>query len=261
MNPEDITGLPQFVVNILDSSPAEHDIEALNGDDRLRVYQKEPRVTDAGTAILNGMLFQYGGLNDGKAFYSGRVGDESYNIIWIADPGQWWIVPDGESSPAYSSDSDVDFPWLALVDSWEVGDFGDEPAPTELQIAVRGYNATVDEITAAASIPYDLAAQVVGAPGSSAVVLRFIAVRAFTLLAAGQRGTAGTAATAQTDFIVAVNGVTKATLRFAAAGVTISVVGGTAATIAAGDIITITAPASADGTLADIGFTLTGTLL
>lgn len=111
------------------------------------------------------------------------------------------------------------------------------------------------------SVPYDLACQVVGIPSASAVVLRFIAVRAFTLAASGQRGTAGVAATAQTDFIVAVNAVTKATLRFAAAGVTISVVGGTAATIAAGDIITITAPGSPDATLADIGFTLTGTML
>lgn len=112
-----------------------------------------------------------------------------------------------------------------------------------------------------AGLPYDLACQVVGVPDASAVVLRFIAVRAFTLSASGQRGTAGVAATAQTDFIVAVNGVTKATLRFAASGVTISVVGGTAATIAAGDIITITAPGSADATLANIGFTLTGVLL
>lgn len=111
------------------------------------------------------------------------------------------------------------------------------------------------------SIPYDLACQFIGVPASSAVGLRFVAVRAFTLKASGQKGTAGTAATAQADFIVAVNGTTKATLRFAASGSTITVVGGVAAVIAAGDIITITAPASADGTLADIGFTLTGTLL
>lgn len=112
-----------------------------------------------------------------------------------------------------------------------------------------------------AGLPYDLACQIVGVPSASAVVLRFIAVRAFTLSASGQKGTAGTAATAQTDFIVAVNGVTKATLRFAASGVTISVVGGTAATIAAGDIILITAPASPDATLADIGLVLTGVFL
>lgn len=125
---------------------------------------------------------------------------------------------------------------------------------------------TVDQkgrltVASSGSVPYDLACQVVGAPTASAVVLRFIAIRAFTLSASGQRATAGTGATAQTDFIVAVNGVTKATLRFAIAGVTITVVGGTAATIAAGDIITITSPASPDATLADIGFTLTGVLI
>lgn len=116
-------------------------------------------------------------------------------------------------------------------------------------------------VTATTSIPYDLSCQFVGVPAASAVGLRFPAVRAFTLAASGQQGIAGTAATAQADFVVAVNGVTKATLRFAAAGTTASVVGGTAATIASGDIITITAPAGADATLADIGFTLTGTLL
>lgn len=111
-----------------------------------------------------------------------------------------------------------------------------------------------------AGTPYDLSTQIVGVPDASAVALRFIAVRAFTLSASGQRGTAGIAATAQADFLVAVNGVTKATLRFAALGTTITVVGGTAATIAAGDIVTITAPASPDATLANIGFTLTGVL-
>ncbi len=109
-------------------------------------------------------------------------------------------------------------------------------------------------------VPYDLYCQVAGKPASSLVMLRFIAVRAFTLSASGQRGTAAIAAAAQTDFIVAVNGVTKATLRFATSGTTITVVGGTAATIAAGNIITITAPAGQDASLADIGFTLAGVM-
>lgn len=111
------------------------------------------------------------------------------------------------------------------------------------------------------SVPYDLACQVDGAPANSAVVMRFKSPRAFTLAASGQQGVAQVAATAQADFIVAVGGVTKATLRFAAAGTVPSVVSGTVTTIAAGNIITITAPASADATLADIVFTLPGTCL
>lgn len=108
--------------------------------------------------------------------------------------------------------------------------------------------------------PYDLAAQVTGKPDSAAVVLKFVAVRAFTLLAAGHKASAGTGANAQADFILAVNGTTKATLRFAASGTTITIVGGTAAAIAIGDVITITAPTQ-DSALADIGFSLAGTLL
>ena len=131
------------------------------------------------------------------------------------------------------------------------------PRLTSAQIiAALGYTPI-----AITSVPYDLACQVTGVPDASAVILRFIADRAFTLAASGQRGTAGVAATAQTDFVVAVNAVTKATLRFAASGTTITVVGGTATTIAAGDIVTITAPASPDATLADLGFTLAGTCL
>lgn len=146
------------------------------------------------------------------------------------------------------------------------------PAPGEitppLAIADGGTNATTAAdartnlgVTATTDLPYDLSCQFVGVPTAAAVGLRFPAVRAFTLASSGQKGTAGTAATAQSDFLVKVNGTLKATLRFAAAGTTCTVVGGTAATIAAGDVITIEGPASPDATLADIGFTLTGTLL
>ncbi len=107
-------------------------------------------------------------------------------------------------------------------------------------------------------IPYDLACQVTGTPSADQEVLKFVAPRAFTLSGSGQQGEAGVAATAQTDFIVAVNGGTVATLRFAAAGANITVIGGTESPIDLGDIITITAPNSPDGTLADIAFTLPG---
>ncbi len=150
--------------------------------------------------------------------------------------------------------------------------FSQFPAPASitppLSIANGGTNSTTASaartalgVPATTSVPYDLSCQIVGKPGVSAVMLRFIADRAFTLAASGQKGTAAVAATAQADFIVAVNGTTKATLRFAGAGTTITVVGGTSATIASGDIITITAPGSQDATLSDIGFTLAGTLL
>lgn len=164
-------------------------------------------------------------------------------------------VPAGSGTSTGTNTGDQVLPTRASlsVDNTDNTSDANKPVSTATQTALNFKIAIT-------SVPYDIACQITGKPDASAVVLRFIAVRAFTLLASGQRGTAGTGATAQTDFKVAVNGATKATLRFAVEGVTITVVDGTAATIAVGDVITITAP-NQDATLADIGFTLTGTLL
>lgn len=108
------------------------------------------------------------------------------------------------------------------------------------------------------AIPLDLSRQVDGLPASSSVILRFVAARSFTLSASGHQGYAATAATAQADFTVKVNAVLKSTLRFGAGGTISTIIGGTAAAVAIGDIVTITSPVQ-DVTLADLTFTLRGT--
>jgi hypothetical protein len=112
------------------------------------------------------------------------------------------------------------------------------------------------------NLPYDIAIQVDGEPTASAVVLRFVAVRSFNLPSnfTGTRCSSAIAATAQTDLVVAVNGVSKGTLRFAASGTTCSIVSGTATALVAGDVLTITAPASPDATLGDFTITLLGSI-
>jgi hypothetical protein len=109
------------------------------------------------------------------------------------------------------------------------------------------------------SAPYDLSRQITGKPASSALVLHFVAVRAFTLAATGHAAVAVEAATAQTTFTIAVNGGTVGELVFAAAGNTATVVGGVQTPVEAGDTVTITSP-SQDATLEDITFTLFGTV-
>lgn len=113
-------------------------------------------------------------------------------------------------------------------------------------------------------IPYDVATQVTGKPDASAVILKLVAVRSFTISASGHKCFATTGATAQADFIVGIGDgttqVTKDTLRFAAAGVACSIVGGTSVTVTPGQVLTITAPAQ-DATLADFGITLSGVLV
>ena len=109
------------------------------------------------------------------------------------------------------------------------------------------------------SLFYDLAVDVDGAPAANQTVFRFVACRAFTLGLSASQGLAGVAATAQTDFLVTVNGVTKATIRFAIGGTVATIVSPTSTGIVPGDIVRIIAPASPDATLANIAFTLDAT--
>ncbi len=111
--------------------------------------------------------------------------------------------------------------------------------------------------TAEQEIPYDIAFEYSGLP-EAGELRQHIAARPFTLSASGQQAEALAGATAEADFLVKVNGVLKATLRFAAAGVSASIVGGTQTSVAAGDVVSVTAPASQDATLADIAITLKG---
>lgn len=111
------------------------------------------------------------------------------------------------------------------------------------------------------SAPYDVAVSYDGVPDASATI-RIVVPRAFSSGAswAGSLCSAGTAATAQTDFLLKVNTVTKLTLRFAAAGTTCSLVSPTSVTFAAGDVIEIIAPGTPDATLANIAISLKGSL-
>lgn len=107
---------------------------------------------------------------------------------------------------------------------------------------------------------YDIAFSIEAAPTASQVLLRFVAPRAVTLPAAltGSIGKAGTAATAQTDLDVKLNGSSVGTVRFAADGTTASFIAAAEVDLAAGDVLTVVAPASPDATLAKITVTLKG---
>ncbi len=85
------------------------------------------------------------------------------------------------------------------------------------------------------------------------------AVCTFAVSLAGSTATLNVAATAQTDFDVQKNGVSFGTIRFAAAGTVASFISASGATFAIGDILTVIAPASPDGTASTIGFTLVAT--
>jgi hypothetical protein len=102
----------------------------------------------------------------------------------------------------------------------------------------------------------------VASPGASQVIERYIFATPVTLPAglAGSYGAAGTAATASASFTIKKNGSTVGTMDYAASGTSASFTMTTATSFAGGDVLTIVAPASPDATLANLAWTLAGTL-
>lgn len=131
----------------------------------------------------------------------------------------------------------------------------DANVPTEK--AVKTYVAAAT----GGSQPYDVTAFFPGVPTASALVTRIPFSRAVSFPASltGSVGKSRVAANAQTDFDVQKNGVSVATIRFAASASTASFIAASAFSMAAGDVLAIIAPGTADALLADIGFVLAGT--
>jgi hypothetical protein len=116
---------------------------------------------------------------------------------------------------------------------------------------------------APATHPYDIGLTVTEAPTASEVLLRFVAPRAIGFVAnfSTSYAKSGTAATGSTVFTIAKNGSSIGTVTFAASGTTGTWAssGGTAQSLAAGDVLTLAGPATPDATLAGIGFMFAGT--
>jgi hypothetical protein len=129
--------------------------------------------------------------------------------------------------------------------------------------AGTGVSITNNVISATApTIPYDIASAILGKPAGAAVVMRFVAVRAFTI-AAGATGSvakAATVATASTTFSLQKNGTQFGTMVFAAGAAAGTFTVASTTSFAAGDIMTIVAPSSADATFGDCEFTIVATL-
>jgi len=107
---------------------------------------------------------------------------------------------------------------------------------------------------------YDAGAYIEGTTTPSEVVWKFVSPRSWTL-PAGASGVAkaGAPAAALTFFVLALNGTQIGTITFAA-GAAVGVVSIASSTaIAAGDVMTLTGPATPDSTLRDTAFTLAGT--
>jgi hypothetical protein len=101
-----------------------------------------------------------------------------------------------------------------------------------------------------------------GKPGAAQIVQRYIFATPVTFPAglAGSYGTAGAAATAAASFVLTKNGSNVGTMAWAAGATNATFTMGTATIFAGGDVLTVTAPGTPDTTLADLAWTLAGTL-
>jgi hypothetical protein len=109
--------------------------------------------------------------------------------------------------------------------------------------------------------PYDVGGAFGGKPAANAVLMRYPFPRSVTFPAGltDSQGVAVTGAAAQTDFDIRKNGTSVGTMRFAASATTATFIMASQTVFAAGDILTIVAPATPDTTLADLGWSLAGT--
>lgn len=109
--------------------------------------------------------------------------------------------------------------------------------------------------------PFDIGVFVAGVGINSQILLSLKVARAclFPAGASGSYAFATIAATGSTTFTFKKNGTSFATVVFAASGTTGTWTQASDATFAAGDILEIDGPATADATLANISFTLAGT--
>ncbi len=127
-----------------------------------------------------------------------------------------------------------------------------------------GLTATSYTLTGGGAVknPAYVSGAFAGRPGAGQVVQRFIFATAVTFPAglAGSYGTAGTAATAGASFTLAKNGTNVGTMAWAAAATSAAFTMSAATAFAGGDVLTITAPGTQDATLADLAWTLAGTL-
>jgi hypothetical protein len=154
---------------------------------------------------------------------------------------------------------------LGLTGAVSVDGLAEDTAPDKAADFLCSYDVSVAahrKVRPQTLIPYDILCGIVGKPANGEVVLLFVAPRAFRIPAnaTGSRLKAGAAATGSSVFSIQKNGSEFLTASVAASGTT-ATFAGSQTDVAAGDVLRIVAPTSADATLADIAITLAATLL
>ena len=163
-----------------------------------------------------------------------------------------------QSGPVPASQLDANFAACAPLSVTGPGLYGTASSGAQ-NVGIMGAGAVYTFLKG--SIPWEVTAFMGGAQGGASwQVMRYQPSTAVIIVTASCYSSSGVAATGSTTFTIADNGSTIGTVVFSASGSTGTVaISGSPYTVAAGHVLTITGPASADGTLANVSFTLGGT--
>lgn len=127
---------------------------------------------------------------------------------------------------------------------------------TESGWSVIASGVLVDPVTVATGGgAYDIRFQKTGKPAAAEAILTFPVTTPFTMAATGHSGTCTANPTATANLPVKKNGTTVGTLQVSTSGV-LSLVGFSSTAFAAGDILTVEAPATQDATYSGLFFVL-----
>ena len=205
----------------------------------------------AGLALAGTTLTATGGGGGSSDFLGLSDTPDSYS----GQAGKVVLVNAGATALEFGTPAAGATTFLALTDSPDsyVGQAGKG-------VTVNGA-ATGLEFTTAVTGSYDLGLTWAGTLPASQVLLRYPFPRAVDFPAGltGSRGVAAVAATATTTLDLRKNGTSVGSVQYAAGATTATLTMASATSFAAGDVLTVHAPASVDATLADIGLSLAGT--
>jgi hypothetical protein len=258
-------------------------INALTGDAFDADFRTLLRLVDVllqGAVISKTLTAPPGSPANGDRYIVGAsptgawAGQAKSVAVWTTDnpaapSGHWefyvpkagWLVVNLADSTAYIYVSSA---WTALG-----GGGGGATAFTGLSDVPASYSGAggkAVEVNSGATAlvfnakPFDVGVTNPGVGSNSQVLIHLKLARAVTFPSGASLSTAhaGTAATGSTTFTFKKNGTSFATVNFAASGTSGTYTQGSDAVFAAGDLLELIGPATADATLADFGFVLAG---